>query len=247
MIKKSLNLFILLIMLYITGFTVYAAEEITEGATLSINDCIEIAIKNSPEIQIQEQYVDMYKARVGQVKANYFPSIGASAGYDFTNSESRFRNSNNKSFAAQVYLNQLIYSFGKVLSQVKMQKFYKIASEFDLQTSILNTSNNVKSAYYGVLAAKANVDIQKANVLVNERQYNRTKAFFNEGLVSKIDLVNQEVYLSDAKINLVNAENLYQTSIVKLNNAMLLLMHLIIKYKILKHSILKITTQKLIL
>jgi outer membrane protein TolC len=101
-----------------------------------------------------------------------------------------------------------------------MQKFYKIAAEFDLENSILDTTNNVKSAYYGVLAAKANVEIQKANVLVNERQYNRTKAFFDEGLVSRIDLVNQEVYLSDAKISLVSAENTYQNAIVKLNNAM---------------------------
>jgi len=77
-----------------------------------------------------------------------------------------------------------------------------------------------ENAYYAVLGAKANLDIQKANVLVNERQYNRTKAFFDEGLVSKIDLVNQEVYLSDSKIGLVNAENLYQNSIVNLNNAM---------------------------
>ena len=84
----------------------------------------------------------------------------------------------------------------------------------------LTVINNVKSAYYGVLAAKANVDIQKANVMVNERQYNRTKAFFDEGLVSKIDLVNEEVYLSDSKINLVNAENLYQTAIINLNHAM---------------------------
>lgn len=106
------------------------------------------------------------------------------------------------------------------MTKVKMEKFYKIAAEYDLQTAILDVSNNIKSAYYAVLGAKANVDIQKANVLVNERQYNRTKAFFDEGLVSKIDLVNQEVYLSDAKINLVSAENLYQNAIVQLNNAM---------------------------
>lgn len=101
-----------------------------------------------------------------------------------------------------------------------MQKFYKIAAEFDLKNAIINTSNNVKSAYYAVLAAKANVDIQKANVKVNERQYERTKAFYDEGLVSKIDLVNQEVYLSDAKINLINAETTYQNNIIALNNAM---------------------------
>ncbi len=198
----------------------FAIDEIEKGAALSVDDCIELAIKNSPEVKIYEEYIELYKAREGQSKANYFPSIGASGGYDFNSTESKFRNTNNKTASASVYLNQLIYSFGKVFSQVKMQKFYKIAAEYDLQNSILNTSNKVKSAYYAVLAAKANLDIQKANVTVNERQYNRTKAFFEEGLVSKIDLVNEEVYLSDAKISLVNAENLYQNSIIQLNNAM---------------------------
>ncbi len=219
-IRNYIRIYAIIAALLLMPLSTLAIEDIEKGATLSVNDCIEIAIKNSPEVEIYKDYIDLQSARVGQSKANYFPSIGASGGYDFTNSENRYRTSNNKNFSAQVYLSQLIYSFGKVFSQVKMQKFYKIAAEYDYQNSILTTSNRVKSAYYGVLAAKANVDIQKANVLVNERQYNRSKAFFEEGLVSKIDLVNQEVYLSDAKISLVNAENIYQNAIVALNNAM---------------------------
>lgn len=199
---------------------VLAIDEIEEGATLSVDNCIELAIKNSPEIKIYKQYIEMQDSKVGQSKAKYFPSLGASLGHEYGNTDVGYRASQNRGSSARVALNQLIYSFGKVFSQVKMQKFYRIAAEYDYQNAILNTTNNVKSAYYAVLAAKANVDIQKANVLVNERQYDRTKAFFDEGLVSKIDLVNQEVYLSDAKIGLVSAENLYQNSIVKLNNSM---------------------------
>ncbi len=197
-----------------------AIEEITQGATLTLDDCVELAIKNSPEIEIYKQHVEIYDSRVGQSKSSYFPTVGASVGYDFADTRTKDHSTQTNTTSARVALNQLIYSFGKVLSQVKMQKFYKIAAEFDLDNTILATTNNVKAAYYGVLAAKANVDIQQANVLVNERQYDRTKAFFDEGLVSKIDLVNQEVYLSDAKISLVNAENLYQVAIVGLNSAM---------------------------
>lgn len=197
-----------------------AIDEITQGSTLSVNDCIELAIKNSPQIQIYQEYINIQDYKAGQVKSNYFPTIGASVGYDFANTENKIRSNHSNNSSARVALNQLIYSFGKVFSQVKMQKFYKIAAEYDLENAILDTANNVKSAYYAVLAAKANVDIQKANVMVNERQYNRTKAFFEEGLVSKIDLVNEEVYLSDAKINLVSAENIYQNAIVGLNNSM---------------------------
>lgn len=217
---RKINIYITILILLISNYAAIAIEEISSGATLSVDDCIELAIKNSPQVQIYKEYIEIQDSRVGQSKSSYFPTIGASVGYDFANTENKYRSSHNNNSSARVALNQLIYSFGKVFSQVKMQKFYKIAAEYDLQNSILDTANNVKSAYYGVLAAKANVDIQKANVMVNERQYNRTKAFFDEGLVSKIDLVNEEVYLSDAKINLVNAENIYQNSIVQLNNAM---------------------------
>lgn len=213
-------LLISFILLFAGPFKALAIDEIKKGVTLSVDDCIELAIKNSPQIQIYEQQIKMQDYKVGQSKASYFPTIGASIGHDYGNTDVGYRATQSKTSTARVSLNQLIYSFGKVFSQVKMQKFYKIAAEYDLQTAILNTTNNVKSAYYAVLASKANVDIQKANVQVNERQYDRTKAFFDEGLVSKIDLVNQEVYLSDAKIGLVSAENLYQNSIVNLNNAM---------------------------
>lgn len=217
---NKIKFLITLLIITIISNSAFAIEEITDGATLSVNDCIDIAIKNSPSIKNYEEYVEIYNARIGQSKSSYFPTLGASAGYDFENTETKYRSTHGNSTSAKVALNQLLYSFGKVLSSVKMQKFYKIAAEYDLKNAILETSNNVKNAYYGVLAAKANLDIQKANVLVNERQYNRTKAFFEEGLVSKIDLVNQEVYLSDAKINLVSAENAYQNAIIQLNTAM---------------------------
>lgn len=213
-------LLITFILLLASPFKAFAIDEIEKGVTLSVDDCIELAIKNSPEIQIYEQQIKMQDYKVGRSKASYVPTIGASIGQDYGNTDVGYRATQSKTSTARVSLNQLIYSFGKVFSQVKMQKFYKIAAEYDLQTAILNATNRVKSAYYAVLAAKANVDIQRANVQVNERQYDRTKAFFDEGLVSKIDLVNQEVYLSDSKIGLVSAENLYQNSIVNLNNAM---------------------------
>lgn len=162
----------------------------------------------------------MQNSKIGQSKANYFPTIGASVGYEYGNTDSKLYSMHSNNTAARIALNQLIYSFGKVFTQVKMQKFYKIAAEYDLENAILNTSDKVKSSYYAVLAAQAYLDIQKANVLVNQRQYDRTKAFYEEGMVSKIDLVNQEVYLSDSQINLISAENLYQNAIVNLNNSM---------------------------
>ena len=124
------KLYIIIFAIFLSTCEALAIEEITQGTTLTVNDCIELAIKHSPEVQIYKEYIEMYNARLGQSKASYFPSIGASGGYDFNNTETKYRTTNNKNFSASVYLNQLIYSFGKVFSQIKMQSKIRILRSF---------------------------------------------------------------------------------------------------------------------
>ena len=101
-----------------------------------------------------------------------------------------------------------------------MEKFNRIAAEFDFDETILTTIFNVKLQYYGVLAARSLMEVERLNVQINERNYQRTLAYFDEGIKSKIDLVNAEVNLSDSKVSFVKAENTYKNAIVSLNNAM---------------------------
>lgn len=200
-----------------------AVVEIKEGAMLSLEDCIEIALKNSPEINISKNNQKIYKSRIGQAKSDYFPTIGAGGGYYNQNgntSGNRTLSNNMDYYSMSASLNMMFYNFGKTGAKINMQKFYKIASDFDLDNMRLTTVYNVKTAYYGVLAAQANRQVARSNVAMNERTYNQIKAFFEEGIRSKIDLVNAEVNLSDSKIELVTAEKAYQTALVKLNNSM---------------------------
>ena len=52
--------------------------------------------------------------------------------------------------------------------------------------------------------------------------YDRTNALFKEGLKSKIDVVNAQVYLTDAEVSLIDAQGKYDAAIINLNNAMYL-------------------------
>ena len=97
-----------------------------------------------------------------------------------------------------------------------------IADEYYFDNTVRQTIFNVKQRYFEVLAARATVVINEAYVDINERNYLRTKAYFEEGIKSKIDLVNAEVTLSDSKIALIQSQNAYKNSLVNLNNAMYL-------------------------
>ena len=194
-----------------TGISAYAIEEITieKDSIVTLNDCIKIALENSPLIKRFKYNYGVSKSNVGLAKSAYFPTLGVSTGYTFndTSSSSRFSRSmtNRNSYNVEASLNQLIWNFGKTNANIRMQKFNMITALFNFDDSVLDTIYEVKTNYYGVLAAKAAVDINKANVQINERNYQRIKAYFDEGIRSKIDLVNAEVNLSDSKVTLVDA------------------------------------------
>lgn len=193
---------------------------IKEGATLNLSDCIRVALDNSPNIKKAAYNYKISKNDVSLAKSGFFPTIGIGTGYYWNGTYMKQRDVENNYYNLSTSLNQLIWNFGKTNSQIKMQKFYKIASMYNFDNMVLETIFDVKINYYAVLAAKATMDINKANVDINERNYQRTKAYFDEGIRSKIDLVNAEVYLSDSKINYVQSVKNYESAMVSLNNAM---------------------------
>ena len=206
------------------GLQVSAIQSITieRNSDLGLNDCVKIALNNSPVIKKYILNLDVAKSTVGVAKSAYFPSIGLGVGYKQAFGE----RSHNISYQTRTLpsfdasLSQLLWNFGKTDANIRMEKFNKIAAEFDFDEIVLTTIYNVKLKYYGVLAAKSLMEVERLNVQINERNYQRTLAYFEEGIKSKIDLVNAEVNLSDSKISLVKAENTYKNAIVNLNNAM---------------------------
>lgn len=194
---------------------------IQEGAVLDLQDCINLALKRSPAIKDMKYNWQRAKHNVSIAKSAYFPTLSGSVGYDRVYNTSKYMQHTSRTLpSANIRLREMIWNFGKTNANIRMEKFYKIAAEYDFNNEVINTIYNIKCKYYAVLAAKALLEIEKANVQINERNYQRTKAYFDEGIRSKIDLVNAEVYLSDSKINLVNAETAYKNAIVALNNAM---------------------------
>ncbi len=208
-----------------TNISAFAIEEITikKDSIVTLNDCIKIALENSPIIKRFKYNYGVSKSNVGIAKSAYFPTIGVGTGYTINESSSsnRYMSAYNSNvYTVQATLNQLIWNFGKTNANIRMQKFNMITALFNFDDGVLDTIYEVKTNYYGVLAAKAAVDINRANVQINERNYQRIKAYFDEGIRSKIDLVNAEVNLSDSKVTLVDAEKAYKNAMVTLNNSM---------------------------
>lgn len=191
--------------------------------TMTMEDCESYMTKHSP---LLKTYVDTQKAQkslVGQAKSNYFPTLYGGTGYNINNTQygrGKDGSLNDNNYGINAGINQLIWDFGRTTANINMNKYSYEAAGYDLTFQTAVSTYDVRLAYTAVLAARANEDIEGLLVRINELNYDRTKAMYEVGLKSKIDVVNAQYNLTQAKIALLQAQNTYQTDLIALNNAM---------------------------
>ena len=188
---------------------------------MTIEDCVKYALEHNPHLKVSEERIEAAKAGIGKARANYAPKF--SVGYNLYHKNNQATQvvrayDNAMGFTAKV--SEMIWDFGRTTAKIKMAKYDTQAAEYDHGYETLEVIYLVRTNYYKVLSALADLDIYEQNVRIQTLNYDRTKAMFDEGLKSKIDVVNAEVNLAEAKIQLVEGQNALLNSIIALQNSM---------------------------
>ncbi len=206
-------------------------DEIQAGHTLTLNRCIEIALKKNPAIVAAVNTVEAGRSRLGEARAAYYPNVSASAGYSRTRLQAEI--SDHKTglttstvtpttgvYSGNVGLNQTIYDFGRTSSSVDISKYNLEANRSDLNATQDTIILNIKQAYYGFLQAKRSRDVAADVIKQFQLHLDQAKGFYEVGTKAKIDVIKAEVDLSNAQLSLINAENALKIARITLNNAM---------------------------
>src|SRR5574344_1367435 len=193
-----------------------------KGSVFTMENCVEYALENDPNIKNYRNTQEKKKSEVGIAKSSYFPSITGGTGYNINNTKyfgDKSNSLNNNYYGLDLSITEMIWDFGKTSAKINMSKFNYEAAGYDVENSILYRIYDVKIAYTAVLAARANVDIYARSVRINKLNVDRTKAMYEVGLKSKIDVVNADANLTEAKISLLEAQKEYEVSLIELNNS----------------------------
>lgn len=200
------------------------AKVVKEGDFLSIKDCIAIGLNNSPIIQEYAYKLEIAKANVNKAKSAYFPELSAGVGLSQTyNSDHQVYLRNYREVPnVGVSLTMMIFDFGKNLANIRMEKFFEIAADYEFQDSVCNTVFDIKTHYYKLLKAKAEYEIQKMNLKYQEENIQKISDLVKSGKKDKTDLAfaNTELYKIQAEV--LNKEVAYKNAIEDLNNSMYL-------------------------
>ncbi len=216
------SFFVSVCLTVVVAFPAFAQESIIKkDEVLTLDKCIEIALKNNPNITKAFNTSEVYRSKIGQAKSGLLPDLNLSSGYSRQNPKTNSGNDrSSNSYSGSVALEQLIFDFGKTPSNIKIQKLNLDASQMDLRNEIINTSYLVKLAYYNALSSKIGMEIYNQSIEQYKQHLNQARAFFKAGTKSKIDVTSAEVNLSNAQLNYIKAVSAYKTSLTNLNNAM---------------------------
>jgi len=221
---KWLSRFIILLFILIIPLKAEAENPIKKGERLSIQRCIELAITNHPVINAARNTVKVNESRIGQARSNYYPQLNWQTGYSrispaISGTTRSLGSSTYDQYASNLNLTQNLYDFEKTATQVQIQNLNADSSRQDLNTTEAQIILGVKQSYYSLVQAEKNREVARESVKQFQIHLEQAKGFFEVGVKPKFDVTKAEVDLSNAKLNLIRAENAFRIARVNLNNA----------------------------
>ena len=198
---------------------------------LTLQNALIIAVGNQPSLRVAAGTQAVNEARVGQARSGYFPQVTGRVAYQraTANVATAFgggpiqRSTSGDSFGtylSNVNLNQTIFDFGKVRSQVDTAEFNLKAARSDTETALQTMVVNVQQAYYSLQQAQRLLLVSEEALAQFQKHLELAKGRFKAGVAPKIDVTTAEVDLSNARLNLITAKNNISLARVTLNNAM---------------------------
>ncbi len=195
------------------------------GRTLTLDECIAIALEAQPRIQATLSDYAAARYRVNQALSPLLPQLSGlvsttqSQGISATTLAPTSRQLPD-TFLAQVSLSQLLFDFGKNLAATEAaRKLAEVAVEdVELQRQLISLA--VKEAYTNILFAGRLIRVQEQAVQRAELNLRSAKGFFEVGTRPKSDVARAEVDVANARVDLIRARNALRTARVALNTAM---------------------------
>ena len=202
-----------------------------QSGVLSLEDCIQIALKNNSTININRNLDYSSKEDVQGSYAGILPIIDLSAssrrtewgeqeyeddvpvGVDSAGNyvyERRIRTqpagirtSNGLNFG----YTQNIFDGGEWWQAINYAKSQKRSSDYNLESVINTTVLNVQEAFFDLLKQQKLLEVNQLAVTRSEDQLNKTQKMFELGAVAKVDVYRSKVNLGNDKIQMLLQEN----------------------------------------
>jgi outer membrane protein len=182
----------------------------------SLSECVSIALDTSPQILYSQADIIAKEYSLQSSKKDLYPSLFFNYGYQYApDAYAPFGTKDYYSYAFTI--EQPIYRGRSLVTGVEL-------GELDLELSkatMAQTKNDiilaVHEAYYNLLKTRKFEEVALQALEERKAHLKDAKAFYKAGLIPKNDMLQSEVQLAGAEIELIRAKNLSTMALARLN------------------------------
>ena len=183
---------------------------------ISVDELFELAKENHPNLAVSKADIDIARQGVEVAKNAQLPSFstGLQAYYlgdahiidkDFSNSTRVDMPHFGNTFSVEA--SQLIWKGGLVKNGIKAQTLQEELMELNYQSNEQNIKLLVLGYYLDLYKLLNQKDVYQQNIQLAEQRIDNINKFFNEGMVTRNDVIRGELQLSNLNLALQVVEN----------------------------------------
>lgn len=186
-----------------------------QAADLSLQEAINMALAQNTGLKVTQKGEDTAKYALEEAQGNNGVTVGLSDSLSTSKTSGSDRqDSNSLSLSGKMPL----YSGGKNQANIKKAKIGVESASLETQRAQEVLKLNVIKSYYDALEAKKTVGVRQETVDKYQEHFTNVSQLYAAGSKARIDIIRSQVELSNARQNLIKAENSYELELADLRN-----------------------------
>jgi outer membrane protein len=213
-----------------------ATAPATPPKTLTLDQALETARANQPQLRQAAAGTQAAMARSDEALASLLPQVSGTANYQRSTANFTSRpgslpsqlsgSGSTQSWNTYNYFNlglsasQLLYDFGQTRFHWRSAQASAVSQRETEHSTLQQVLLGVRIAYFQARAAKGLVGVATDTLANQQKHLVQTEGFVEAGTQAEIALAQSRTDVANARVQLITAENSYETAKAQLNQAM---------------------------
>ena len=205
-----------------TAIDLFALKDTAKGA-ITIDEAVAIALKDNTSVQIAQKNAEIYDQQIRQYTSYLYPQITASGSYsralkpqEVITSMGAFKMNMDNTASASVEGTLLLWQGGAVKAGIRAAELLRQSGYLELTETRNNIKDMVITLCYGIILSHALIQVQQENLDIAKDHLKEINSKYKQGLASDLDILSQQVKVSNSEPPLIEAKNSYDLGLLTL-------------------------------
>ena len=194
-------------------FTVPATAQ---SRTITLDEAIKLGLDNSKTLKLSQAKIDQAVSQYNQAKDEALPTGSASFGYNRAQIPANKLNvgeeklslpTSANAYLGTLSLNQVIFAGNKLKYARQSTDLLTRVSRLDAVNDRDQIAYNIIDAYYNLYKVLQGKKVVDQNLATIDAQIKQSQRFFDQGLVTKNDVLRFQLQRSNIELNGIDLEN----------------------------------------